>query len=109
MRILYPSLVFGSIASSAVTHATLYNWEYTDIIRNYTTPECREALEISIGVVDKLLSKDVTRSWVKGLFGLRGLRQDQDFVSVLEVQSFYFQSIMPHCSIRSDPSRFLAS
>jgi len=85
MRILYPSLVFGSIASSAVTHAAIYNWEYNDLIRNYTALPCRRALEQSIRTVDHLLGMDLTRGWIKGLFGLRGLKQDQDFASILKV------------------------
>ncbi|KAF8586289.1 peptidase S28 [Ramaria rubella] len=93
MRVLYPSLVFGSIASSAVTHAALYNWEYTDLIRNYTDPACREAIDYSIGAVDRLLSRDLTRIWVKSLFGLRGLRQDQDFASILQSPFGSWQSM----------------
>lgn len=87
MKVLYPSLVFGSIGSSAVTHAAIYNWEYYDIIRNYTALPCRRALEQSIQTVDHLLSMDLTRGWIKGLFGLFGLNQDQDFASVLSVRT----------------------
>ncbi|KAI0247487.1 serine carboxypeptidase S28-domain-containing protein [Lactifluus subvellereus] len=38
MRVLYPDLVFGAIASSAVTRDVLTNWEYMDVIRLATDP-----------------------------------------------------------------------
>jgi hypothetical protein len=85
MRVLYPSLVFGAIASSAVTHAQILFPEYYDLIRNYTAPDCRDALEQSVKIVDHLLSMDLTRGPVKSLFGLHELQDDHDFVSVLHV------------------------
>ena len=85
MRVLYPDLVFGAIASSAVTHAALVYWEYFDLIRNYTEPHCRGAIEHTVATVDRLLGSRVTRNWVKHLFGLGKLDSDQDFVSVLHV------------------------
>ena len=89
MRVLYPELVFGAIASSAVTHATLSYWEYFDLIRNYTEPDCRAAIERSVKTVDHLLVGHATGQWVKALFGLRDLKSDQDFASVLTVRILF--------------------
>ncbi|KAF8505248.1 serine carboxypeptidase S28-domain-containing protein [Hysterangium stoloniferum] len=92
MRVVYPSLVFGAIASSAVTHAQIPFPEYYDLIRNYTEPDCREALEKSVKTVDHLLSMDLTRGLIKSLFGLHGLKDDHDFVSVLHSVQGSWQS-----------------
>ncbi|OCH91247.1 peptidase S28 [Obba rivulosa] len=84
MKILYPNLVFGAIASSAVTHATLENWEYMDIIRRAANPECSHNLEIAIEAIDRTLSIPVLGGHLKGLFGLAELEHDEDFVSLIE-------------------------
>jgi hypothetical protein len=110
MRVLYPDLVFGAIASSgvwclclrlltyglftklgcsAVTHAALTNWEYMDVIRLAADPTCSSNLVKSIATVDQLLKVGYLRSPLKKLFGLGGLESDQDFVSVLAVCSLY--------------------
>jgi len=111
MRVLYPDLVFGAIASSgahchflcpltynlslnwtllgrsAVTHAALTNWEYMDVIRLAAEPKCSSNLVKSIATVDRLLKVSYLRGPLKKLFGLGGLESDQDFVSVLAVCS----------------------
>lgn len=88
MRVLYPDIVAGSIASSAVVHATISYWEYYDLIRNYTPVACRDAIENTVKTVDWMLDFSVfTRAWVKRLFGLEGLQDDADFGSVLSVSS----------------------
>ncbi|KDR82923.1 hypothetical protein GALMADRAFT_238593 [Galerina marginata CBS 339.88] len=86
MKILYPEIVWGAIASSAVTHAALENWQYMDIIREAADPKCADHLVNSIGRIDSILANDrpfFTRQ-LKNLFGLGGLEHDEDFVSVLE-------------------------
>lgn len=114
MRVLYPDLVFGAIASSgahcrflcpprhnlrlnwtllgrsAVTHAALTNWEYMDVIRLAAEPKCSSNLVKSIATVDRLLKVSYLRGPLKKLFGLGGLESDQDFVSVLAVCSLCF-------------------
>ncbi|KAF8139830.1 serine carboxypeptidase S28-domain-containing protein [Boletus edulis] len=55
MKILYPDLVFGAIASSGVTHAVLSNWEYYEVIREAADPACSAHLENAITTVDTLL------------------------------------------------------
>ncbi|KAH9891563.1 peptidase S28 [Cubamyces lactineus] len=84
MRILYPDLVYGAIASSGVTHASLENWEYMEIIRRAADPTCSRNLQHSIELIDALLDIPITRKPLKALFGLAGLEHDEDFVSLLE-------------------------
>lgn len=83
MRILYPELVFGAIASSAVTHASLLNWEYHEIIRNAADHTCSSNIQKSIAAVDNLLGYPRFKQYLKGLFGLAELEHDEDFVSLL--------------------------
>ena len=83
MRVLYPDVVFGAIASSAVTHATIDNWEYMDIIRTAAPKECTDSLVSTIARVDNLLARPWFRRPLKRLFGLGGLTHDDDFVSTL--------------------------
>lgn len=92
MRILYPELVFGAIASSAVTHATLSNWEYYDIIRQAADPNCIAHIENAVQTLDVLLEVPYLNSYVKGLFGLQDLKQDDDFMSVIEIPLGYWQA-----------------
>ncbi|KAI9510982.1 peptidase S28 [Russula earlei] len=83
MRIIYPDLVFGAIASSAVTHAVITNWEYMDVIRLAADPKCSSNLVNSISIIDRLLKVGRLRRPLKKLFELDGLQSDQDFVSML--------------------------
>lgn len=91
MRVLYPDLVFGAIASSGVTHAALSNWEYMDVIRLAAEPKCAAHLVGAIESIDNILalSREGGRragmgKMLKGLFGLASLEHDEDFVSLLE-------------------------
>ncbi|KAK7022095.1 serine carboxypeptidase S28-domain-containing protein [Favolaschia claudopus] len=84
MRVLYPDLVYGAIASSAVTHAAIINWEYMEIIRNAADPVCSRHLENSIKTIDSILSSGRLKQPLKALFGLSDLRHDDDFASVIE-------------------------
>ena len=83
MRVLYPEIVFGAIASSAVTHATIDNWEYMDIVRTAAPKDCSDRLVSSVTQVDNLLAQHWFRRPLKRLFGLGGLTHDDDFVSTL--------------------------
>ncbi|KZP11672.1 peptidase S28 [Athelia psychrophila] len=83
MRVLYPDLVFGAIASSAVTHAALSNWEYMDVIRLAAEPKCAANLVGSIEYIDNILALSQQGKILKGLFGLASLEHDEDFVSLL--------------------------
>ncbi|KAF5344869.1 hypothetical protein D9758_011575 [Tetrapyrgos nigripes] len=84
MRILYPDLVFGAIASSGVTHAAITNWEYMDVIRRAADPICSNHLQKSIETIDFILAHRVLSGPLKRLFGVHGLKHDVDFVSLIE-------------------------
>ncbi|KAI0641128.1 peptidase S28 [Trametes meyenii] len=85
MRVLYPDLVFGAIASSAVVHATLDDWRYFDIIREYAPADCIAQIEKTVDEVDKFITShsNKTRHAIKAVFGLQNVTYDPDFVSVL--------------------------
>ncbi|KAJ7080507.1 serine carboxypeptidase S28-domain-containing protein [Mycena epipterygia] len=84
MKILYPELVYGAIASSGVTHASIVNWEYMEIIRNAADPKCSAHLENAVQTIDSILSSGRLSRPLKALFGLADLRHDEDFASVIE-------------------------
>ncbi|KAH0585852.1 hypothetical protein H2248_007139 [Termitomyces sp. 'cryptogamus'] len=83
MKILYPELTYGSIASSAVTHAAITNWEYMEVIRRAADSKCSGDLQQSITTIDDTLDMPFFRGLLKGLFGLQDLEHDDDFVSLL--------------------------
>jgi hypothetical protein len=107
MKILYPDLVWGAIASSgkhprvpsnegtqqclfkAVTHAALENWEYMDVIRKAADPKCSNHIVNSIETIDYILSNapEFVKRRLKALFGLAGLEHDTDFAAVLEAST----------------------
>ncbi|KAJ3503107.1 hypothetical protein NMY22_g18365 [Coprinellus aureogranulatus] len=92
MKILYPEIVYGAIASSAVTHATLQAWEYMTVIRDAADPKCSARIVSSIASIDAILERGYFKKQLKGLFGLAGLEHDQDFVSLLESPLGYWQA-----------------
>jgi hypothetical protein len=57
-----------------------------DVIRLAADPKCSSNLVNSINTIDKLLKVNLLRGPVKKLFGLDGLKSDQDFVSALSVR-----------------------
>jgi len=69
-----------------VTHASLSNWEYYEIIRNAADPTCSGQLQNAARTIDALLGVPYVKQYVKTLFGLQDLEHDDDFVSVLEVR-----------------------
>ena len=68
-----------------MTHASIENWQYTDIIRRAADPRCSAHLEHSIGVIDVLLKVPHLKKHLKALFGLEELEHDDDFASLIEV------------------------
>ncbi|KAH6911475.1 serine carboxypeptidase S28-domain-containing protein [Coprinopsis sp. MPI-PUGE-AT-0042] len=92
MKVLYPELVYGAIASSAVTHAQLANWEYMTIIRDAADPTCSSRLVNSIATIDSILQRGTFKRQLKALFGLADLTHDEDFASVLEAPLGEWQS-----------------
>ncbi|KAI0762442.1 peptidase S28 [Fomes fomentarius] len=84
MRVLYPDLVYGAISSSGVTHATVVDWRYFDIIRQYAPADCVAQVVTTIDEVDRLLlGTNETRDAIKKVFGLNGISYDPDFASLL--------------------------
>ncbi|KDQ15895.1 hypothetical protein BOTBODRAFT_54372 [Botryobasidium botryosum FD-172 SS1] len=83
MRVLYPDIVFGAIASSAVTHAEVQYWEYWEAIRLTADRNCIDRISKAVSFIDGALSVPILRTKLKALFGLGGLRDDSDFASVL--------------------------
>ena len=91
MRVLYPDIVFGSISSSGVTHATVVDWRYFDIIRQYAPQDCVARIEKTVDEVDALLTRsNSTRNAIKAAFGLSGVSYDPDFASLLTVRRAYY-------------------
>lgn len=88
MRVLYPDLVFGAIASSGVVHATLDDWRYFDIIRQSAPAACITQVERTIEEVDRLITSPnaKTRLAIKSVFGLQNVTYDPDFASLLSVR-----------------------
>ncbi|KAM5542175.1 hypothetical protein V8D89_004048 [Ganoderma adspersum] len=85
MRVLYPDIVFGAIASSGVTHATVVDWRYPDLIRQYASQTCVARIETAIAEVDSFLASNKTSAAIKAVFGLGGISYDPDFASLLSV------------------------
>lgn len=89
MRVLYPDVVFGAIASSGVTFASLKDWQYYDIIRQFAPADCIKQVETTIVEVDELLSSDKTQATIQNVFGLPNVTHVEDFGSVLSVCSYH--------------------
>ncbi|KAF9566070.1 peptidase S28 [Agrocybe pediades] len=87
MKILYPDIVWGAIASSGVVHAAVENWQYMDIIRTAANATCSSNLVNSVAKIDSILlgQSNSTKQELKGLFGLAGLTHNTDFASMLEL------------------------
>ena len=90
MRVLYPDIVYGAIASSGVTYATVVDWQYYDIIRQFGPADCISQIETTVLEVDALLSNPKTHNSIKSFFGLANLTHDEDFASLLAVRRFLF-------------------
>lgn len=88
MRVLYPQLVYGAIASSGVTFATIKDWQYYDIIRRFGPKDCMQQVETTADEVDALLAKGgQARQVIKETFGLGNITHDEDFASILSVSN----------------------
>jgi hypothetical protein len=98
MRLEYPDLVWGAIASSgeladrlatgahvvAVTHAQVNFPQYYDPIQEYGPEDCISALQSSIKVIDLILDlPEPAPTLLKGLFGLEELKSHADFADVI--------------------------
>ncbi|KAJ7636358.1 peptidase S28 [Roridomyces roridus] len=81
MKVLYPDIVHGAIASSGVVEATINNWGYYDIIRRAAPANCSAQFITAVKEVDALLSDPTTNEKVKSFFGMPGLTLDADLTS----------------------------
>lgn len=78
--------VLLNFSRKAVTHAVLSNWEYYDVIRRAADPRCSAYIVNAIETIDILLEDPNVKDSVKELFGLKNLKHDDDFASVLGVR-----------------------
>ncbi|WRT69169.1 uncharacterized protein IL334_006153 [Kwoniella shivajii] len=93
MRKEYPHLVWGAIASSAVTHAQIDFPQYYDPIQRYAPEECISILQKDIITIDHLLDQpEPVPKWLKGLFGLEELVSNEDFADVISGPLGYWQA-----------------
>ncbi|KAK1922604.1 serine carboxypeptidase S28-domain-containing protein [Papiliotrema laurentii] len=93
MRVEYPDLVWGAIASSAVTHAQVNFPEYHDPIQQYGPEDCISALQSAVKTIDTLLDlPHPVPSVLKGMFGLEHLKDDADFAEVISSPLGYWQA-----------------
>ncbi|KAI0804685.1 peptidase S28 [Irpex lacteus] len=84
MRVLYPDLVYGAIASSGVVYASVSDWQYMDIIRQFAPADCVKQLEVAVEEFDDLLEKsNTTRQAIKALYGLPNVTHDADVASLI--------------------------
>lgn len=86
MKVLYPDIVFGAIASSGVTFATIDNWQYYDIIRRFADQDCIKQVETTVLELDKLLSSNSTRSLIQGFFGVPNITHVEDVGNLISVR-----------------------
>ncbi|RSH95203.1 hypothetical protein EHS25_000289 [Saitozyma podzolica] len=83
MRTQYPDLVWGAIASSAVTHAQVVFPQYYDPIQTYGPEDCISEIQSAVIAIDAVLDMPTPISTIlKGLFGLQELEHD-DFADVV--------------------------
>ncbi|WWC72992.1 uncharacterized protein I206_106956 [Kwoniella pini CBS 10737] len=93
MRKEYPHLVWGAIASSAVTHAQIDFPQYYDPIQRYAPKECIKTLQNAIESIDYLLDlPEPIPKYLKGLFGLEQLVGNDDFADVISGPLGYWQA-----------------
>lgn len=79
--------MYTYVCQTAVTHATLENWQYMDVIRTAADPKCSAHLINFVSTIDSVLTNapENFKKEFKSLFGLQDLEHDDDFVSVLMV------------------------
>ncbi|OCF56353.1 serine carboxypeptidase [Kwoniella mangroviensis CBS 10435] len=93
MRKEYPHLVWGAIASSAVTHAQINFPQYYDPIQRYAPENCINTLQAAIELIDHLLDQpEPIPRYLKGLFGLEELLSNEDFADVISGPLGYWQA-----------------
>ena len=105
MRLLYPDLVFGAIASSAVVAAIDEFPEYYYVIARGAEPACSQAIQAAIASIDTIIAPDPHGGSVQpgrnatktaqlfDLFGVTGLENPNDFANMLTWPLGSFQGL----------------
>jgi hypothetical protein len=114
MRVLYPHLIFGAIASSAVVAAIEEFPDYFYPISRGAQQDCSQAIQASIAWMDEILAPEPWKGQhqikqdkvkVKQLltkFGLEGLKEPADFANLLSYPLGTFQELNWDPSVTSD-------
>lgn len=58
MRVLYPDLIYGAIASSAVTEAIENYYAYFFPIARGSDPDCSQAIQAAVVAIDKIIAPE---------------------------------------------------
>lgn len=83
LRVVYPDIFFGAIASSGVTEAIVDYWQYWEPIRRHAPQDCIQTIEKFTGILDNLMPNASAIEELETLFGLQNLSYANDFASVL--------------------------
>lgn len=83
LRVVYPDIFFGAIASSAVTEAIVDYWQYWEPIRQHAPQDCVHTIERFTTILDNLIPNATAIEDLEALFGLQDLSYADDFASAL--------------------------
>lgn len=86
LRVQYPDVFWGTIASSGVVEAIYDYWQYYSPIAEYGPPACIAAQKTLTHIVDNILIGQNSRSLtteLKTVFGLENITYVNDFANVL--------------------------
>ena len=86
MRIAYPDIVWGSIASSAGIHCLVALPQYHETLQKHAPSDCVDAIHSAVREIDELLDKpEPTPTKLKSVFGLEALSDHGDFAAAIEL------------------------
>ena len=108
LRVEYPDVFWGAIASSGVTKAIYDYWEYFEPVRKGAPQRCVKTTQTLVDVIDQIsvVQKDEKMmTALKELFGLGGISNMADFANVLASGIYGWQGTNWDPAI-SDPSFF---
>ncbi|WFC95178.1 hypothetical protein MBRA1_001825 [Malassezia brasiliensis] len=105
MRTLYPDLIHGAIASSAVVAASVTLPEYYYAVARGSDTQCSQALQSAVNAIDKIIApvpeagsnqthiNNTQAEALKSLFGLAHAPSLNDFANFLTLPLGMFQSL----------------
>lgn len=105
MRTLYPDLIHGAIASSAVVAASVTLPEYYYAVAHGSDTQCSQALQSAVNAIDKVIApvpeagsnqphvNNTQADALKSLFGLEYAPSLNDFANFLTLPLGMFQSL----------------